>query len=71
MPSPEEQTYRASVQRQLNDLQGTTEAILAQVKFTNGKVRKLIIALVLIAGIVIGQAFSNTHDIIALLANMI
>lgn len=40
-----------------------------KVTYTNGKVKKIIIALVLLAGIVIGQNFSNTHDIIGLLAS--
>jgi hypothetical protein len=63
MPT-EEQTYRQGVQERLDE-------ILLQVRYTNGKVRKMIIALVLIGGIVIGQTFSNTHDIINLLANLL
>ncbi|MGY3406089.1 hypothetical protein ACVWZV_002202 [Bradyrhizobium sp. GM5.1] len=48
----------------------TLSEIFNQVIFTNGKVRKIIIALVLLAGIVIGQSFSNTHDIIASFAGI-
>jgi tetrahydromethanopterin S-methyltransferase subunit G len=45
--------------------------IIVKVTYTNGKVRKIIIALVLLAGIVIGQSFTNTHDIIELLVHML
>lgn len=62
MPT-EEQTYRQNVLEKL-------DSIKAQVAYTNGKVRKIIIALVLISGIVIGQTFTNTHDIISLLAGL-
>jgi hypothetical protein len=62
MPT-EEETYRAGVQQKL-------EEILRQVRYTNGKVRKMIIARVLIGGILIGQAFTNMHDIISLLSNV-
>lgn len=41
--------------------------VLKQVKYTNGKVRKIIIAIILIGGILIGQTFSNLHDIIQLI----
>jgi len=60
MPT-EEQTYRANVLEKLT-------AIDAKVTYTNGKVRKIVISLVLLAGIVIGQNFTNTHDIISLIA---
>lgn len=63
MPT-EEQTYRQGV---LDDLQ----EIKALVKYTNGKVRKITIALVLLGGIVIGQNFSSAHDIISLFAGLI
>lgn len=63
MPT-EEETYRAFVKQIL-------EGIDAKVTYTNGKVRKIIIAMVLLAGIVIGQNFSSTHDIIGLVAGII
>lgn len=40
-----------------------------KVSFTNGKVRKIIMVLLVLGGILVGQAFTNTHDIIALFAN--
>jgi len=62
MPSTEEQTYREGVHEKL-------ELILKQTTATNGKVRKIIVALVLLSGIVIGMNFNNAHDIIQLLAH--
>lgn len=59
MPT-EELTYRQYVKEKL-------ESIEQKVTYTNGKVRKIIIALVLLGGVVIGQNFSSTHDIIALI----
>jgi hypothetical protein len=61
MPT-EEQTYREGVKTDLKEIKSL-------VKYTNGKVRKIIIALVLLAGIVIGQTFGNAHDIITLLVS--
>jgi hypothetical protein len=48
-----------------------TEGIETQAKYTNGKVRKIIIVLVLLAGVVIGQAFGNWHDIISVLVSAV
>lgn len=61
MPT-EEQTYRANVLEKLDSIE-------SRVTYTNGKVRKIIIALVLLAGILVGQNF-NTHDIIGLFASI-
>lgn len=63
MPS-EEQTYRKSIDDKL-------DIILDQVKYTNGKVRRITIALVLLGGILIGQTFTTTKDIIQLFAGVI
>jgi hypothetical protein len=63
MPT-EEQTYRQNVLEKLDTIQ-------SQVRYTNGKVRKIIIALVLLGGIIIGQNFNTTHDIISLFAGLI
>ena len=62
MPT-EEETYRKSVQEKLDQIH-------RQVLFTNGKVRKIIVALVLLAGIVIGQGLSP-HEIVTLMSGMI
>lgn len=59
MPT-EEQTYRANVQEKL-------DTILTQVKYTNGKVRKIIIAVFLIGGVLIGELFSP-REIVAAIA---
>jgi hypothetical protein len=45
--------------------------VIKQVRYTNGKLRKIIIALVLIGGIIIGQAFPTVHDVIQLLGGSI
>lgn len=63
MPT-EEQTYRAGVVSSLDRIE-------AKVTYTNGKVRKIIIALVLLAGIVIGQGVTNSHDLIALFTHLV
>ena len=63
MPT-EEQTYRAGVIERLDRIED-------KVTYTNGKVRKIILALVLLGGILIGQTFTSTHDIISLFAGLI
>lgn len=57
MPS-EEQTYRANVVEKLVSIENKIDIVDRKATFTNGKVRKIIIALVLLAGIVIGQTLS-------------
>ncbi len=47
----------------------TLGTILTQVMFTNGKVRKIIIALLILAGIVIGEALSP-KEIISMFAGL-
>lgn len=64
MPPTEEQTYRAGVV-------STLERIEEKVTYTNGKVRKIIIALVLLGGILIGQTFTNRQDIIGLFSHLL
>ena len=49
MPT-EEQTYREGIKNDLADIK-------RMVSYTNGKVRRITIALVLLGGIVLGQAF--------------
>ena len=70
MPT-EEQTYREGVMRRFDGIDEGLAKIDKKVSYTNGKVRKIIIALVLITGIVIGQTFANAHDIIELLSSAI
>ena len=57
--------------RRFDGIDEGLEKIDKKVSYTNGKVRKIIIALTLIAGIVIGQTFTNAHDIIELLSSAI
>lgn len=66
----EQRRVSYSTANSLSRIEIKTEAIETQAKYTNGKVRKIIIALVLIAGILIGQSFSSWHDILSLLANV-
>jgi hypothetical protein len=63
MPT-EEQTYRLYVKEKL-------ESIETKVTYTNGKVRKIIIAMILIGGIIIGQAFSDSKDLIQFVAHLL
>jgi len=78
MPT-EEQTYREGqrekfdrfekdVRESLSRIETAQDTLDKNQKFTNGKVRKIIIALVLLGGIVIGMNSNNWHDIIALFA---
>lgn len=62
MPT-EEQTYREGIKQDLAEIK-------TMVRFTNGKVRKIIIAMVLMGGILIGQAFTNSHDLIQFVAGI-
>jgi translation elongation factor EF-Tu-like GTPase len=55
----------------ITGLQEDVTAIKHQTTYTNGKVKKIIIALVLIGGIIIGQAFPTVHDVIQLLGGSI
>ena len=70
MPS-EEQTYREGVLHKLDDLKKAVEGVDTKITFTNGKVRKIIIAMVLLAGIVIGQSVTNSRELISLVAGIV
>lgn len=63
------EAYKTS--NSLSRIEITTASVESQAKYTNGKVRKIIIALILLVGIVIGQTFGNWHDIISLLSNVV
>lgn len=80
MPT-EEQTYREGIRNTLDDMNkrmqgfegevtGSLGRIEKKVEYTNGKVRKIIIALVLIGGIIIGQLFTS-KEIISLIASVL
>jgi len=62
-----DEAYRTA--NSLSRIEIRTESIEKQATFTNGKVRKIIIALVFLTGIVIGQQFGSWHDIISLIAS--
>lgn len=70
MPT-EEETYRDGVKKDLKDIKDDQRTMMDMVSYTNGKVRKIIIALVLLAGIVIGQSFGNAHDILAAFSSIL
>lgn len=61
---------RAVVVEKHDDVMVKVNEVLVQAKYTNGKVRKIIVTLVLIGGVLIGQSFANMHDIIALLISV-
>ena len=68
MTPSEEITYREGIQRILEEIREDGKETRRQVTFTNGKVRKIVIALVLVFGILIGQNFTTPHDILKLIA---
>lgn len=70
MPT-EEQTYRAGVIDRLQDLQESLTMIDAKITYTNGKLRKVIVALILVFGILIGQTFPTAAGVLQLFSNAI
>lgn len=78
MTRDEEETYREGVKERmfnfeqdvrnsLQRLEVKQDLIDTKVTYTNGKVRKIIIALAVVAGITIGQALSGKEIIMSLL----
>lgn len=69
MPN-EEQTYRKGLDNRLDtfetDVRNSLSRIETQVAYTNGKVRKVILALVLMFGLLIGLGFDKADIILAL-----
>lgn len=59
MPT-EEQTYRAGIVESLNRIE-------EKVTYTNGKVRKIIIALFLLGGVILGQATNGLPEVVKIL----
>jgi len=64
-------TFEYKTSDSLQRIEIKIEGVETQVKFTNGKVRKIIIAIVGLSGVVVGMTFNNVHDIIQLIANII
>lgn len=62
MPT-EEQTYRAGIVASLERIESKIDVVDEKQTYTNGKVRKIIIALVLMGGIIIGQGTTNYKDV--------
>jgi hypothetical protein len=52
-------------------VQDKLDMILEQVQFTNGKVRKITIALVLLAGVVLGLTATSSHELVSLLGHIL
>jgi hypothetical protein len=63
------QTFEKDTRDSLSRIEIKGDSIDKKVSYTNGKVRKIIIALVLVFGILIGQNFGSVHDIIQLFSN--
>lgn len=61
-------TFETDVRESLTRIEVKADGIDAKVAYTNGKVRKIIISIVLLAGIVIGQNFPDWREVIGLLA---
>lgn len=58
---------QAATANSLTRIEHSMEAIETQVKFTNGKVRKIIVAMIFLAGVVIGLGFTEAKLILPLL----
>lgn len=72
MENMDDQPYlNREIDEFLADLRNSLQRIEIQTTTTNGKVRKLIVALVLVGGIVIGQTATNYHEIIGLVAGFL
>lgn len=56
---PEELTYRDGVKKDLSEIKSDQQEIKKMVAYTNGKVRKLIIAMVAVAFLAIGMGINN------------
>ena len=61
-------TFEQDARNSLARIETKQDALDKNQKFTNGKLRKMIIAMVFLGGIVIGQTFGNLHDIIQVIA---
>jgi len=71
MNPTEEHTYRDGILRRLDDLKVAVEKVDTKVSYTNGKVKRIVVALVLIAGVIVGQNFSSIADIIRFVAGVV
>lgn len=54
-----------------SDTSGNFHDVKRAQSYTNGKVRKIIIALVLIGGIIIGQTITSPEEIVKLISHLI
>jgi hypothetical protein len=63
--------FESNTSTSLEEIKDSIEIMDKKVTYTNGKVRKTIIVLVLIGGIVIGQTFTNAREIISLIISII
>jgi len=66
----EEETYREGIKEDLSEIKRDQQEIKKMVSYTNGKVRKIIIALVLLSGIVIGLTSQNLPQVVDRLINL-
>lgn len=58
MPT-EEQTYRESIMERFDDICDKTDKILLQVTITNGKVRRIIMALIALSAFTVGVGLNQ------------
>ncbi len=66
MPT-EEQTYRQMIKDQLDRIEADGKDTKTQVTYTNGKVRKIILALVLAFGLIIGMGYKDFGPLLGLI----
>lgn len=63
--------FEEDVRNSLSRVETTQALHSKKLDYTNGKVRKIIIALVLLAGIVIGQVVTSPEEIVKIFAHVI
>ena len=66
MPT-EQETYRLGIKDQLDRIEKDGRHTREQVTFTNGKVRKIILALVLAFGLILGLGFEQIGPVLSLI----
>lgn len=67
----EEQTYREGVKSDLQEIKDSQKELRGMLAFTNGKLRKVIVAMLLLGGIVIGLVSKNAADVVHLFTGVI
>jgi hypothetical protein len=67
MARDEETTYREGVKETLDRIEEKVDAVDKKVTYTNGKVRKLTLAIAVVAALAVGMGLNNGSFILSLL----